>query len=151
MSKCRRCGRVLKNPEAIAAGIGPVCAKKVSFVVEVRNAQLADFYTHGLVCQRATDGTALCNVRQSIISHSPTGIEWGYGGSGPADLALNVLALLVPQEIAEVLHQDFKWQFIAPMPKEGGTIPIETIRAWINKYVPSGAVDCRSESSAASR
>lgn len=26
--KCRRCGRVLKNPKARAAGIGPVCVRK---------------------------------------------------------------------------------------------------------------------------
>lgn len=27
-----------------------------------------------------------------IILHSPTGLEWGYGGSGPADCALSILA-----------------------------------------------------------
>jgi len=26
-----------------------------------------------------------------IIRHSPTGMEWGYGGSGPADLARSIL------------------------------------------------------------
>jgi len=26
--RCRRCGRPLKTPESIAAGIGPVCARK---------------------------------------------------------------------------------------------------------------------------
>ena len=27
-----------------------------------------------------------------IVKHSPTGLAWGYGGSGPADLALSILA-----------------------------------------------------------
>lgn len=27
-----------------------------------------------------------------IVLHSPTGFEWGYEGSGPADLALSILA-----------------------------------------------------------
>lgn len=27
--KCRRCGRTLKNPQAIALGIGAVCARKL--------------------------------------------------------------------------------------------------------------------------
>jgi hypothetical protein len=31
-------------------------------------------------------------LRQRIVYHSPTGFEWGYAGSGPADLALNILA-----------------------------------------------------------
>lgn len=26
-----------------------------------------------------------------LVVHSPTGFEWGYGGSGPADLALSIL------------------------------------------------------------
>lgn len=31
-------------------------------------------------------------LRLEIRSHSPTGFEWGYGGSGPAQLALAILA-----------------------------------------------------------
>ena len=27
-----------------------------------------------------------------VVHHSPTGLEWGYGGSGPADTALSILA-----------------------------------------------------------
>lgn len=27
-----------------------------------------------------------------LIHHSPDGFEWGYGGSGPSDLALSILA-----------------------------------------------------------
>lgn len=27
-----------------------------------------------------------------VVYHSPTGVEWGYGGSGPADMALTILA-----------------------------------------------------------
>ena len=27
-----------------------------------------------------------------IVRHSPTGMEWGYGGSGPSDTALSILA-----------------------------------------------------------
>ena len=28
------------------------------------------------------------NPRRDLVDHSPTGFEWGYGGSGPAQLAL---------------------------------------------------------------
>ena len=30
--------------------------------------------------------------RPDLRNHSPTGFEWGYGGSGPAELALALLA-----------------------------------------------------------
>ena len=35
------------------------------------------------------------NVPHNIVYHSPTGFEWGYAGSGPADLALNLAELVV--------------------------------------------------------
>ena len=37
------------------------------------------------------DGRPL-NPRLDLWNHSPTGFEWGYGGSGPAQLALAILA-----------------------------------------------------------
>ena len=49
-----------------------------------------------------------------IRSHSPTGFEWGYGGSGPAQLALALLAdALGDQELAQWHHQDFKRAAVA--------------------------------------
>jgi len=60
-----------------------------------------------------------------VVWHSPTGFEMGYGGSGPADLALSILADYfgerpsredfrdtTPQCWAH--HHDFKFHFIAP-------------------------------------
>jgi len=48
------------------------------------------------------------------VNHSPTGFEWGYGGSGPAQLAF---ALLLDQTgnvaTAREFYQDFKWRVIA--------------------------------------
>ena len=48
---------------------------------------------------RDADGTARVTVdmepldpRLDLANHSPTGFEWGYGGSGPAQLALALLA-----------------------------------------------------------
>jgi hypothetical protein len=44
-----------------------------------------------------------------IRNHSPTGFEWGYGGSGPAQLALALLVdALGDRELAEAHYQDFK-------------------------------------------
>jgi hypothetical protein len=45
---------------------------------------------------READGSLRANVPRTVIEHSPTGFECGYGGSGPADLALNILNAFVP-------------------------------------------------------
>jgi hypothetical protein len=62
------------------------------------------------------NGTAL-NPRLDLRNHSPTGMEWGYCGSGPAQLALAILAdHLGDDEQALNLYQRFKWQVIAELP-----------------------------------
>lgn len=104
----------------------------------------------GLVCQRLADGTAATNVPWWVKHHSPTGMEWGYAGSGPADLALNLAIELLRargwQEAetvqcwdgqpvwraAYVLHQDLKWQIVAPLPQVGGTVSWATLTAWLD-------------------
>ena len=54
------------------------------------------------------------NPRRDLRNHSPTGFEWGYGGSGPAQLALAILAEhLGGNRAALNLYQDFKWAYIA--------------------------------------
>lgn len=52
-----------------------------------------------------------------IINHSPTGFSWGYGGSGPAQLALAILLELYGREWAEVNYQRFKETCIAGLPQ----------------------------------
>jgi transcriptional regulator with XRE-family HTH domain len=85
-----------------------------------------------IVCSRDAFGLHV-NIPQRIVRHSPTGFNWGYGGSGPADLALNILSVFIGQEAAESLYQDFKREFIAPMPFQGGTIPREAILNWVKE------------------
>lgn len=81
------------------------------------------------------NGETITNVPHKIVYHSPSGFEWGYGGSGPADLALNILAVFVPDKYAMQYHQAFKWAFIAPMPHEGGIIYASDIRQWIEANI----------------
>jgi hypothetical protein len=47
-------------------------------------------------------------LRLDLHNHSPTGFEWGYGGSGPAQLALALMANALGDEAAQVHYQDFK-------------------------------------------
>ena len=55
--------------------------------------------------------------RQDLINHSPTGIAWGYGGSGPAQCAFAILMdYLGDEQRARSLYQDFKFTIIARLP-----------------------------------
>jgi len=56
------------------------------------------------------------NPRHDLFDHSPTGFEYGYGGSGPAQLALALLADASGNPtLAIEHHQRFKWQVIASL------------------------------------
>lgn len=55
-------------------------------------------------------------LRLDLMNHSPTGFEWGYNGSGPAQLALAILAdALDDDKEALALYQLFKDTVIAPI------------------------------------
>lgn len=70
-------------------------------------------------------------LEQRAVYHSPTGLEFGYRGSGPADTALNILLLVVPIKEAARLHQHFKEAHVATVPREGGFLPLTAVREWI--------------------
>ena len=68
------------------------------------------------------------NPRLGLWNHSPTGFEWGYGGSGPAQLALAILAdHLADDEQAFNLHHRFKWMVIAELPRRHWTLASQEI------------------------
>ena len=82
-------------------------------------------------------------LRQRIVRHSPTGLEFGYGGSGPADCAANVLALILPLKEAWRLHQELKSAFVARLPRDGGVIEMADVRAWVESRWAREAEDDR--------
>ena len=68
------------------------------------------------------NGNAL-DPRFDLFSHSPDGFEWGYGGSGPAQLALALLAdCLKDDRQALTLYQDFKAKIVSALPRDGWTL-----------------------------
>lgn len=68
---------------------------------------------------------------QGIINHSPDGFNWGYGGSGPAQLALALLLHATGnRKLATRYYQDFKWEVIAHLP-DAWEIAQEKIVEWI--------------------
>jgi hypothetical protein len=68
------------------------------------------------------DGRPL-RARLDLRSHSPAEFEWGYGGSGPAQLALAILANhLGNDKEALNLYQRFKWAVVAEFPHRSWTL-----------------------------
>lgn len=101
-----------------------------------------------IVKDHLTNSSRPLSMRLDLFNHSPTGFEWSYSGSGPAQTALAILAnhfidkehhapaLLalgltdLPSEdermgneiheyLAVRLHQTFKFRVIAGLPREG--------------------------------
>ncbi len=79
-------------------------------------------------CIVEKDGTPL-DWRLDLFNHSPTGLEWGYQGSGPAQLALALLAdYLDDGDEAVQLHQDFKRTCIAHLAEDTWKLTDEQMR-----------------------
>jgi hypothetical protein len=139
------------SPDVIADWVVD-CARAFGLASVERH---ADARSEGLTCWRAPDGSARSSIPQRHVHYASTGFDWGFGGSGPADLALNVLARFLPlppdatgvalrdgssvSEAAWALHQAFKYDLIATLPRAGGDISAKSIRAWITGHPVFGA------------
>lgn len=77
------------------------------------------------------DGEPLSpKASQRVRNHSPDGFAWGYGGSGPAQLALAILlAAGLNAEQATRVYQDFKFEFIAKLPRDKFVLELDVV-AW---------------------
>lgn len=57
--------------------------------------------------------------RLDLVKKSPSGLEWGYGGSGPAQLALALCAdALGDDEAALRVFQRFKFRVVGRLPRD---------------------------------
>ncbi len=74
-----------------------------------------------------------------VVRHSPTGMQWGYGGSGPADLALSILADVFDGrvELADLYYQEFKMDFVAGWENEW-SLSEKTIDDWLTVKTGNG-------------
>ena len=82
----------------------------------------------GFVVEVTVNGRRL-NPRLDLWNHSPTGFEWGYGGSGPAQLALALLAdHFADKEQALRLYQSFKFAVVVKLPKRDWTLTSDQIK-----------------------
>jgi hypothetical protein len=123
----------LTNQTSIRANMGPVCRGKHKEDNGNMDKQFADLTLFepiegGIILRRIGNQT-YTNIPHLVTHHSPTGFEFGYGGSGPADLALNICEIMLNRldhnggrvkcfegdcwDLSFRLHQDFKREFIA--------------------------------------
>lgn len=71
---------------------------------------------------------------QKLRNHSPDGFNFGYGGSGPAQLALALLLDVTGNpELAQSCYQDFKFHYVASW-GEAWSITSREILEWIGKF-----------------
>ena len=68
---------------------------------------------------------------QHRMRHSPDGFEWGYGGSGPSDLARSILWDYFGAEPHPACYQDFKFHFVAPASVDGFVVSEPEIDQWL--------------------
>lgn len=74
------------------------------------------------------------NPRFDLFNHSPTGFEWGYGGSGPAQLALAMCAdCIQDDERALRVYQYFKDSVIAPLDDDTWSLTAVFVRDEIQR------------------
>lgn len=73
---------------------------------------------------------------QKLINHSPDGFNWGYGGSGPAQLALGLLLDVTHNpSLAMNHHQCFKSEVIAGLNIDlGWTLTSTAIKHWVDNH-----------------
>ena len=72
---------------------------------------------------------------QKLKNHSPDGFAWGYGGSGPAQLALAILLEITKdKQFTLKNYQDFKWDIVCDLPmEEDFVLDGQIVSTWITK------------------
>lgn len=81
------------------------------------------------------DRTLDLNRSLQLVNHSPSGFNWGYGGSGPAQLALALLVEFMPNKetLAIRLHQQFKVDVVVDLPQEDFSFKEDVVLDWISE------------------
>ena len=161
-ARCQICGRRLSDPVSIRMGIGPTCLARQRMKIRKTNKQevakgndVLPPKFHGFVMledlEKVNPAKVYTAIRgedentitvsdekgtrplKHILYHSPTGMEWGYGGSGPSDLARSILADFAGIKVADMFYQEFKWDFIAKQPEKGFQISGQEILNWLKR------------------
>jgi hypothetical protein len=76
------------------------------------------------------DNVLMPGPSQQLYNHS-SDFNWGYGGSGPAQLALALLLDVTGDpDLSVKLHQHFKWQVVAGW-GDSWQITSDEVKKWV--------------------
>lgn len=98
---------------------------------------------------RDQNGTHVRRIRQGKVTqlppradlrnHSPTGFEWGYGGSGPAQLALALASdVLARDRNALEVYQHLKRLLVITLPYHCWSLSEYDLRHFITRILAEG-------------
>jgi len=159
MPNCNCCGKTLSRADSIKRGMGEICYGHLQEDIErgtVRNGTKIEPKSwddnqirlpekskgkvykavRGIINNRLVicEGSQLRDLPH-IMYHSPDGFEWGYGGSGPSDLARSILYDVAGLAVADRYYQLFKEKFLCHTDKDGFTLKEEDILNWLRRVI----------------
>lgn len=73
-----------------------------------------------------------------VCRHS-SGFEWGYKGSGPAQLAVAlVMEVYGDEDLAKIVHHEVKTEIVAKLPERWWMVHESQVREVVDKFVAKG-------------
>jgi len=151
-NSCIKCGKTLTDPVSIKRNMGPTCWGSDIHAKgpDVKDSEHMSFLdvpmSEGIILMRRENGVST-NVPWVVIEGSPDGYEWGYNGSGPNDLSLNIIENILrgmqyrgqrskahkgtAYSLSHFLRVSFTREFVGKMPEEGGFIDYKTAKRWV--------------------
>lgn len=86
-------------------------------------------------------GTGVAYDLPHLVRHSPDGFEWGYQGSGPADLARSIAGdVLDDSDPLPAVYLPVKRELVANIPREGGQITEDEVFLIVARLVQAHRV-----------
>lgn len=100
---------------------------------------------------RDNAGKAIANVHHTVSRREkgdPPNFEWGYQGTGPKELAMNILySFGLDAADADYFARHFVDDILSRVPHEGGLITEQEIQSWIKRYQPKIDKHCHARKS----
>ena len=145
----RKCPSFRKQNEFIDDGLYPILAPRVynifrqrrrvwklyqnkEFKMKIYKGNRSGYDRQVVVVKGGVSSDLSPEASQEIINHSPDGFNWGYSGSGPAQLALGLLLDVTgDREIVSRYYQLFKADVVAKF-SESWEITEVSIRRWLS-------------------
>lgn len=128
--------------EAVEAAGKPKQDNTTAVCLRVRANHASGARGHGVIEGRRGEAGSVVSVNGSVLDldkslslrrHSPTGFEWGYAGSGPAQLALAILLEIAAEETALALYQVFKREWLTGIRNSEWRLRSAEVEKWLRE------------------